>query len=121
MGRVKSFQRKAAFHSLVSSWHTPHTSTTRLRGDQKTPFGLPTALAAFLNKPSSLLCAAFLIEATGLTPQDEFYGRERCNKKLAMREPEKYYKRKGLMIELGGEARLVIRSERRLAPKLAPP
>ena len=120
MGRVKSFQRKAAFHSLVSSWHTPHTSTTRLRGDQKTPFGLPTALAAFLNKPSSLLCAAFLIEATGLTPQDEFYGRERCNKKLAMREPEKYYKRKGLMIELGGEARLVIRSERRLAPKLAP-
>lgn len=120
MGRVKSFQRKAAFHSLVSSWHTPHTSTTRLRGDQKTPFGLPPALAAFLNKPSSLLCAAFLIEATGLTPQAEFYGRERCNKKLAMREPLQYCKRKGLLIELGGEARLVIRSERRLDRKLAP-
>lgn len=26
-------------------------------------------LVAFLNKPSSLLCAAFLIERTGLTPQ----------------------------------------------------
>nr|GEZ53762.1 maturase, mitochondrial [Tanacetum cinerariifolium] len=34
VGRVKSIQRKAAFHSLVSSWHTPPTSTPRLRGDQ---------------------------------------------------------------------------------------
>nr|BDI13090.1 maturase [Begonia coptidifolia] len=122
MGRVKSFQRKAAFHSLVSSWHTPPTSTPRLRGDQKTPFVFPpsSALAAFLNKPSSLLCAAFLIEATGLTPKAEFYGRERCNQNWAMRDPFKYCKRKGLLIELGGEAILVIRSERRLARKLAP-
>jgi len=122
VGRVKSLQRKAAFHSLVSSWHTPPTSTPRFRGDQKTPFVFPpsSALAAFLNKPSSLLCAAFLIEATGLTPKAEFYGRERCNNNWAMRDLFKYCKRKGLLIELGGEAILVIRSERRLARKLAP-
>nr|UTS76396.1 maturase [Cuscuta purpurata] len=92
---------KAAFHSLVSSWHTPPTSTPRFRGDQKTPFVFPpsSALAAFLNKPSSLLCA---VEAAGLT---QFYG-------WAMIE----CKRKGLLIELGGEAILVIRSERGLAP-----
>nr|WRW54431.1 maturase-related protein [Secale cereale] len=120
VGRVKSIQRKAAFHSLVSSWHTPPTSTPRLRGNQKTPFVFPpsSSLAAFLNKPSSLLCAAFLIEAAGLTPKAEFYGRERCN--WAMRDLIKYCKRKGLLIELGGEAILVIRSERRLARKQAP-
>ena len=122
VGRVKSIQRKAAFHSLVSSWHTPPTSTPRPRGDQKTPFVFPpsSALAAFLNKSSSLLCAAFLIEATGLTPKAEFYGRERCNNNWAMRDLIKYCKRKGLLIELGGEAILVIRLERRLARKLAP-
>lgn len=37
-----------------------------------------------------------------------------------MRDLIKYCKRKGLLIELGGEAILVIRSERRLARKLAP-
>ncbi|KAF3452204.1 hypothetical protein FNV43_RR08302 [Rhamnella rubrinervis] len=124
VGRVKSLQRKAAFHSLVSSWHTPPTSTPRFRGDQKTKGVFPpsSALAAFLNKPSSLLCAAFLIliEATGLTPKAEFYGRERCNNNWAMRDPLKYCKRKGPLIELGGEAILVIRSERRLARKLTP-
>lgn len=118
VGRVKSIQRKAALNSLVSSWHTPSTSTPRLRGDQKTPFFFPpsSALGAFLNKPSSLLCAAFLIEAAGLTPKA---GRERCNNNWAMRDFIKYCKRKGLLIELGGEAILVIRSERRLARKLA--
>jgi len=122
VGRVKSIQRKAALNSLVSSWHTPPTSTPRLRGDQKTPSVFPpsSALAAFLNKPSSLLCAAFLIEAAGLTPKAEFYGRERCNNNWAMRDLIKYCKRKGLLIELGGEAILVIRSERRLARKPAP-
>nr|UTS76391.1 maturase [Cuscuta mexicana] len=104
---VGSIQRKAAFHSLVSSWHTP-----RFRGDQKTPFVFPpsSALAAFLNKPSSLLCA---VEAAGLT---QFYGRERCNNNWAMIDFFQYCKRKGLLIELGGEAILVIRSERGLAP-----
>lgn len=122
VGRFKSIQRKATFHSLVSSWHTPPTSTPRRRGDQKTPFVFPpsAALAAFLNKPSSLLCAAFLIEAAGLTPKAEFYGREGFHKNLAMRYLIKYCKRRGLLIELGGEAILVIRSERRLARKLAP-
>nr|AMC32917.1 MatR [Euphorbia esula] len=122
VGRVKSIQRKAAFHSLVSSWHIPPTSTPRPRGDQKTPFVFPpsSALAAFLNKPSSLLCAAFLIESAGFTPKAEFYGRERYNNNWAMRDLIKYCKRKGLLIELGGEAILVIRSERRLARKLAP-
>ncbi|KAJ9535329.1 hypothetical protein OSB04_un001562 [Centaurea solstitialis] len=110
VGRVKSIQRKAAFHSLVSSWHTPPTSTPRLRGDQKRSFVFPpsSALAAFLNKPSSLLCAAFLIEAAGLT--------RRPNSMVE----NAYCKRKGLLIELGGEAILVIRSERGLARKLAP-
>lgn len=122
VGRVKSIQRKATFHSLVSSWHNPPTSTPRRRGDQKTPFVFPpsAALAAFLNKPSSLLCAAFLIEAAGLTPKAEFYGGEGFNKNLAMRDLIKYCKRRGLLIELGGEVILVIRSERRLARKLAP-
>nr|YP_010437970.1 maturase R [Geum urbanum]UTB64303.1 maturase R [Geum urbanum] len=122
VGRVKSIQRKAALNSLVSSWHTPPTSTPRLRGDQKTPFFFPpsSALASFLNKPSSLLCAAFLIEAAGLTPKAEFYFRKRCNNNWAMRDLITYCKRKGLLIELGGEAILVIRSERRLARKLAP-
>lgn len=122
VGRVKSIQRKATFHSLVSSWHTPPTSTPRRRGDQKRPFVFPpsAALAAFLNKPSSLLCAAFLIEAAGLTPKAEFYGREGFNKNLAMRDLIKYCKRRGPLIELGGEAILVIRSERGLARKQAP-
>nr|YP_010362991.1 maturase R [Fragaria iturupensis]UNS17231.1 maturase R [Fragaria iturupensis] len=119
VGRVKSIQRKAALNSLVSSWHTPPTSTPRRRGDQKTPFFFPpsSALAAFLNKPSSPLCAAFLIEAAGLTPKAR---RERCNNNWAVRDLIKYCKRKGLLIELGGEAILVIRSERRPARKLAP-
>ncbi|KAJ9535575.1 hypothetical protein OSB04_un001279 [Centaurea solstitialis] len=92
------------------------------RGGPEKVFRFPpsSALAAFLNKPSSLLCAAFLIEAAGLTPKAEFYGRERCNNNWAMRYFKKYCKRKGLLIELGGEAILVIRSERGLARKLAP-
>nr|YP_010838088.1 maturase [Apostasia shenzhenica]WGF19823.1 maturase [Apostasia shenzhenica] len=124
VGRVKSIQRFATFHSLVSSWHTPPTSTPRRRGDQKTPFVFPpsAARAAFLNKPSSLLCAAFLIEAAGLTPKAEFefYGREGFHKNLAMRYLIFFCKRRGLLIELGGEAILVIRSERGLARKQAP-
>ncbi|CAN6440311.1 unnamed protein product [Victoria cruziana] len=104
---VKSIQRKAAFHSLVSSWHTPPTSTPRRRGDQKTPFVFPpsSALAAFLNKPSSLLCATFLMEVAELTLKAEFYGRECCNNNNgAMRDLIKYCKRRDLLIELGGEA-----------------
>ncbi|CAK7328679.1 unnamed protein product [Dovyalis caffra] len=93
--RQKASDAKRPFIPLVSSWHLPH-------------------------KPSSLLCAAFLIESAGLTPKAEFYGRERCNNNWAMRDLFKYCKRKGLLIELGGEAILVIRSERRLARKLAP-
>ncbi|KAL5821136.1 hypothetical protein ACOSQ3_023018 [Xanthoceras sorbifolium] len=60
---------------------TPPISTPRLRGNQKMPFVFPpsSSLAAFLNKPLSLLCVAFLIEAAGLTPKAEFYGRERCS------------------------------------------
>ena len=55
VGRVKSIQRKAAFHSLVSSWHTPPTSTPRRRGDQKTPFVFPpsSALAALTSPRAS--------------------------------------------------------------------
>lgn len=119
VGRIKSIQGKATLNSLLSSWHTPHTSTPRLRGDQKRPFLFPpsSSLAAFLNKPSSLLCLAFLIEAAGLTPKAEFYGREGLYNNWAMREFFKSCKRKGLLIELSGEAILVIRSERGLPPK----
>ncbi|CAN6917268.1 unnamed protein product [Brassica oleracea] len=126
VGSVRSMQCKAAFHSLVSSWHTPPQAPSGSggggAGDQKRPFLFPPspALAVFLNKPSSLLCAAFLIEATGLTPKAEFDGGERCNNNWAMRDLLKYCKRKGLLIELGGEAILVIRSERGLARKHAP-
>ncbi|KAF3641241.1 NADH dehydrogenase subunit 4 [Capsicum annuum] len=68
-----------------------------------------SALTAFLNKPSSLLCAAFFIEAAGFSPKSEFYGRECCNNNWAMRDSFKYCKRKGPLIELGGEAILIIR------------
>ena len=116
-----------AFHSLVSSWHNhppppPPPPPPRLKGDQKTPFVFPpsSALVAFLNKPCSLLCAAFLIKSVRLTPKAEFCGRECSNKNWAMRDLIKYCKRMGLLIKRGGEAILVIRSERRLARKLAP-
>ncbi|KAL8474785.1 hypothetical protein ACS0TY_031283 [Phlomoides rotata] len=97
----------------------PKTTELSLWGG---PFIFPPSpvLAAFLNKPSSLLCAAFLIEAAGLTPKVEFYGREHCNNNWAMRDFFKSCKRKGLLIELGGETILVIWSERDLARKLAP-
>ncbi|GAA0168013.1 hypothetical protein LIER_22830 [Lithospermum erythrorhizon] len=49
-----------------------------------------SALAAFLNKPSSLFCAAFLIEAAGLTSKAEFDGRKGCNNNWAMRDFFKY-------------------------------
>jgi Type II intron maturase/Reverse transcriptase (RNA-dependent DNA polymerase) len=116
VGRVKSIQRKPTFHSLGSSWHTPPTSPLRRRGDQKKPSFLPysASLAAFLNKPSSLLCTAFLIEAAGLTPKAEFYGRKGgLTQNLAMRDLLQYCKRRGLLIELGGEAQLVISSSER--------
>ncbi|KAL8502717.1 hypothetical protein ACS0TY_021727 [Phlomoides rotata] len=121
VGRVKSIQHRCSFHSLVSSWHPPHKHPPTHGGPEKA-FHFPTssAHATFLNKPSSLLCATFLIEAAGLTPKAEFYGRERCNNNWAMRDFFKSCKRKGLLIELGEEAILVIRSERGLARKLAP-
>nr|GMC58543.1 maturase [Ipomoea batatas] len=99
-----------------ASFNAPQDNRAIIVG-RKTPFVFPpsSALAAFLNKPSSLLCAAFLIEAAGFTPKAEFYGRERCNNNWAMIDFFKYCKRKGLLIELGGGAILVIRSERGLA------
>nr|WQM73811.1 maturase [Cyperus rotundus] len=116
VGRVKSIQRKPTFHSLGSSWHTSPTSSLRRRGDQKKPSFLPSSasLVAFLNKPSSLLCTAFLIEAAGLTPKAEFYGRKGgLTHNLAMRDLLQYCKRRGLLIELGGEAQLFISSSER--------
>ncbi|KAJ3679787.1 hypothetical protein LUZ61_021747 [Rhynchospora tenuis] len=116
VGRGKSIQRKPTFHSLVSSWHTPPASLLRRRGDHKIPSFFPSSasLAAFLNKPSSLLCTAFLIEAAGLTPKAEFSGRKGgFTQNLAMRDLLQYCKRRGLLIELGGKAILVIRSSER--------
>ncbi|KAI3857536.1 hypothetical protein MKX03_007015 [Papaver bracteatum] len=97
LGRVKSIQRKAAFHSLVSSWHTPPTSTPLRRGDQKTGGAKKTPSGRVPYGPSLFLCAA--------VPKAEFYGRERKNS--AMRDRK--ISRRGPLIELGGEARPVIR------------
>nr|YP_010736413.1 maturase [Plantago ovata]WEL36391.1 maturase [Plantago ovata] len=110
------------FHSLLSSWHTPSTSTPRLVGDQKGPFGFPPSsdFSVFQHKASSPLCAAFLMEASGVTPKAEFYGGEGCNKNWAMRDFFQSCKRRDLLIELGGEAKLVFRSEKSLTRKLAP-
>ncbi|PHT46877.1 hypothetical protein CQW23_16035 [Capsicum baccatum] len=67
-----------------------------------------SALATFLNKPSSLLCTVFFIEVVGFPWNSKFNGRECCNNNWAMRDIFKYCKRKGLLIELDGEAILVI-------------
>jgi hypothetical protein len=137
------FPLKATFHSLVSSWHTP-PFPPRSRGDQKRPFVFPpvTPPAAFLNKPSSLLCVAFLIEAAGFTQEaiavssqnkksregaslEYASGGDSRSVKKNLAIPlvdNQYCKRKGLLIELGGEtiSFRVVRSERGLARKLAP-
>nr|YP_009400326.1 maturase [Stratiotes aloides]ARX11206.1 maturase [Stratiotes aloides] len=129
---------KATFHSLVSSWHT-HPFPLLSRGDQRRPFVFPpvTPPLAFLNKPSSLLCLAFLIEAAGLTQREEAIAVKSQKKKsregfleknlasffLFKRSLLLYCKRKGLLIELGGEAIPIMVSswsERGLARKLAP-
>ena len=68
----------------------------------------------FFNKFLSFFCVVFFIEFVGL--KVEFYGRECCN--WVMRDFFKYCKRKGLLIELGGEVILVIRLERCLVCKL---
>ncbi|KAG9438660.1 hypothetical protein H6P81_021403 [Aristolochia fimbriata] len=84
---------------------------------EEASFNAPQDNRAFIvGRPSSLLCAAFLIEASGLTPKAEFYGRERCNNNWAMRDLIKSCKRRGLLIELGGEAILVIRVRERPGP-----
>nr|YP_010574196.1 maturase-related protein [Zostera japonica]YP_010574211.1 maturase-related protein [Zostera japonica]UZH94048.1 maturase-related protein [Zostera japonica]UZH94063.1 maturase-related protein [Zostera japonica] len=114
------------------------------RGDQKRPFVFPPVNppAAFLNKPSSLLCAAFLQYITPHTTGPRYcipvFRRFRCGKSrerflennLAKQENgctrngfrasalwsclclRKYCKRRGLLIELGGEARLIRRGRR---------
>lgn len=105
---------KTTFPCFVLA-HPP--APPRSRGDQKRPFVFPPVAppAAFLNKPSSLLDAAFLIEATGVTPIKK---RSRfLEKNLAMRDLRQYCKRRGLLIELGGEAIPFFRkSERALKP-----
>jgi hypothetical protein len=82
----------------------PQKHPQTIRGTKKhLSFFPPTsALTAFLNKkPSSLLCVDFLTEAAGLTPKAEYYGRECYNNNYIMRDLIKYFKRKGLLIELG--------------------
>jgi len=125
VGGVRSIQREAAFYSLVFSWHTPPTSTPRRRGDQKTPLVSPPSLAAFFNKPSSPLCAAFLIRegAAGLTPkrikeggERPFYNKKNNGVAFSMKNPIRCCRRRGLLIELGGEL-VIVGLERRLARK----
>ena len=125
VGGVRSIQREAAFSSLVLSWHTPPTSTPRRRGDQKTPLVSPPSLAAFFNKPSSPLCAAFLIRegAAGLTPkrikeggERPFYNKKNNGGAFSMKNPIRCCRRRGLLIELGGEL-VLVGLERRLARK----
>ncbi|KAL5754406.1 hypothetical protein ACOSP7_022626 [Xanthoceras sorbifolium] len=84
------------------------------------PFVFPpsSSLAAFLNKPLSLLCVAFLIEAAGLTPKAEFYGRERCNNNWAMRDLIKIcYARyaNDSLLGIVGAVELLIEIQKRIA------
>lgn len=104
---VGNIQRKADLHSFVSVSKKLPTSTPRLMGDQKRPFVFPPswALAAFLSKLSSLLCAA-------LIPKAEFYGGEHWFNHFSMREKMLDCEKKGLLIEQVVEAILVFRSER---------
>ncbi|EYU24458.1 hypothetical protein MIMGU_mgv1a019247mg, partial [Erythranthe guttata] len=78
-----------------ASFNAPQDNRAIIVG-RKRPFVFPpsSALGAFLNKPSSLLCAAFFIEAVGLTPKAEFYGRKHSNNNWAMRDFFKSCKRK---------------------------
>nr|YP_009731011.1 maturase [Epirixanthes elongata]QBB73137.1 maturase [Epirixanthes elongata] len=109
VGRLKSIQRKYLVVSL-SSAGTPQAT-------QKKPFVFfpPSALFAFLNKPSSLSSLSF----AGLTKAEEFDGQECCcpNKNWALRDLLKSSKIKGIIRRELGEAILVIRSDR--ARKLA--
>ncbi|KAL4270799.1 hypothetical protein AHAS_AhasUnG0053900 [Arachis hypogaea] len=100
-GQEHSTQSGLSFPCFVVA-HPPHKHPPGEGGTRKRLSFSPLrrALAAFLNKPSSLLCAAFFIEAAGLTPKAEFYGRE-LNNNWAMRDLIKYCKRKGLLIEAG--------------------
>ncbi|CAN4093413.1 unnamed protein product [Withania somnifera] len=109
---------KTTSHHCGEVKEHPTQSAPPARGDQKTPFIFhpSSALAAFLNKPSSLLCAAFFIEAAGFTRKSEFYGRDRCNNNWAMRDSLLYCKRKGPPIEPGGEAILVIGNTKTYRP-----
>lgn len=72
----------------------------------------------FFNKFLSFFCVVFFIEVVGFIWKFEFYGRECCNNNWVMRDFFKYCKRKGLLIELGGEVIFVIRLERGLVCKL---
>nr|AEO21046.1 maturase [Silene conica] len=108
VNRLKSIQGKATFPSLLSSsWHNRHARTDLLlRGDQTPSFAFSPSLdfGTFLNKPSSLLFAALIIEAAGLSPKNRLHGRECFHKNWAMREPFKSCKREGPLIELGEAA-----------------
>nr|BDC46292.1 maturase-related protein [Sciadopitys verticillata] len=100
------------FYSLVLS--APHLSIYLRRGDQK-PFVSPPSSGgplAFFNKPSSL-CAFQLLFREGWGSLSLTALRSLSNKKMNIG----CCRRRGLLIELGGEAVLVIGLERRLARK----
>nr|AEM46226.1 maturase [Silene noctiflora]AJP34458.1 maturase [Silene noctiflora]AJP34471.1 maturase [Silene noctiflora] len=111
LDRQKSIQRKAAFHYLLPSWQKKPTSTQRVSRDQTSGLTPASDLAVFLNKSSSLLIAALLIEAPGFTPKDKFYG-IKCSQNNWHIKEENKSKRKGLLIELGESERVVLRSEK---------
>jgi len=79
-------QSRLSFPSFAVA-HPPHKHPPAQGGPEKV-FHLPpsSALATFLDKPSSLLSDAFLMEAVELTPKTEFYGREGSNNNWAMRD-----------------------------------
>ncbi|KAI3886390.1 hypothetical protein MKW92_039712 [Papaver armeniacum] len=91
LGRVKSIQRKAAFHSLVSSWHTCPQAPP-FAGDRKSGVATLRDLSLPLRRRSKA----------------EFYGRERKNS--AMRDRK--ITEGSWLIEPGGEARPIIELER---------
>ncbi|KAK4419449.1 hypothetical protein Salat_2357800 [Sesamum alatum] len=120
-GKEHPTQSGLSFPCFVVAHPSPPTSTPGSGGTRKGLSFSPLrrSLPPSLTNPRASF-APFLIEVAGLTPKAEFYGREHCNNNWAMRDFFKSCKRKGLLIELGGEAILVIRSEIGLAHKLSP-
>nr|BDC46330.1 maturase-related protein [Nageia nagi] len=119
--RAPYYYNKGRFSSLVLPWRTPHTSRG---GDQKRFVSPPSSGGpfAFLNKPPSV-CASLVREGWGLISSLSRFSHDNGaprsphdNNRVGVISMENATPSR-LLIELGGEAVLVIGLERRLARK----